>query len=205
MSWANQVKDCTVGTVAAGSAAVAEIVVFEGIYGVCVRTKMIGVIIAGLALGVVSGCSASEDKPTGMFDPCKEISDRTIRSAGFDPDTKKVVQTLTNYSVKCEISPLSGYGSLYLEHPSALAPIRTYDAYLASAQRVANSPGGHAPTVTKINGRDAYVGPKSMLGCEVNLRTATGVMTVEATNADENTCASAQNIAAILEPSIGSR
>ncbi|MEU1428570.1 hypothetical protein ABZ412_15990 [Nocardia sp. NPDC005746] len=169
------------------------------------RTKLIGVIVAGLAVGVVGGCSKSESAPAGMFDPCKEIRKSAIRSAGYDPESKKDVPTIGDYSVKCRFTSYSGHESLYLEHPSAAAPIRSYEGYLASAQSAVNSPGGQAPTVTKINGRDAYVGPQTILGCTVILRTATAVMSVEVSYADGNTCVSAQNAATVFEPAIGTR
>ncbi|MFJ4654584.1 DUF3558 family protein [Nocardia sp. NPDC088792] len=169
------------------------------------RAPLSGVVIAALALCAVSGCSASSPKPTGAFDPCKEITDSTIRNAGFDPNTKKTVQTVANYTVRCEISSAGGLGTLYLEHPNVLAPIQTYDAYLASARSVVGQPGGEAPTVTTINGRDAYVGPHTMLGCDVALRTAISVMIVQVRYSDETTCASAQQVATLLEPSIGNR
>lgn len=169
------------------------------------RTKLIGVIVAGLAVGVVSGCSTSESAPAGMFDPCKEIRKSAIRSAGYDPETKKDVPTIGDYSVKCQFTAYSGHERLYLEHPSAAAPIRTYEGYLASAQSAVKSPGGQAPTVTKINGRDAYYGPQTIVGCTLSLRTAAGVMSVEVSYAEGNTCVSAQNAAAIFEPAIGSR
>ncbi|MGQ4615149.1 DUF3558 family protein [Nocardia sp. R7R-8] len=169
------------------------------------RMLLAGVVTAVIALGASSGCSATESKPTGMFDPCKEITDRVIWSAGFDPRTKKAVETLTGRSVRCQFSSAGGTGTLHLEHPNALALPWTYERYLASAQSVANSPGGQAPAVTKINGRDAYVGPQTMLGCAVNLRTATGVLTVEVWYPDEETCAPAQKVAATLEPNIGGR
>ncbi|MGW4534563.1 hypothetical protein ACWEOI_26820 [Nocardia sp. NPDC004340] len=169
------------------------------------RTKLIGVIVAGLAAGVVSGCSDSDSSPTGMFDPCKEIRKSALRGAGYDPETKKDVPTIGDYSVKCRFTSFSGHETLSLEHPSAAAPIRTYEGYLASAQSAVKSPGGQAPTVTKINGRDAFYGPQTILGCTVTLRTATGVMSVEVSYADGNTCVSAQNAATIFEPAIGGR
>ncbi|MEV6768869.1 DUF3558 family protein [Nocardia sp. NPDC051030] len=169
------------------------------------RAKLVGVLVVGLAFGAVSGCSDSESTPTGMFDPCAEISDNAIKSAGFDPATKESVQGVTPYSVRCRISSSGRSGSLGLEHPNGVAPPRTYEAYLASAQSVANSPGGQAPTVTQINGRDAYVGPQSILGCAVHLRTATGVLSISVNYFDANNCPSAERVSAILEPSIGDR
>ncbi|MBF5001793.1 DUF3558 family protein [Nocardia sp. BSTN01] len=169
------------------------------------RARLIGLAIAVVALGAVSGCSAAASKPTGMFDPCKEIPDTAIRSAGFDPRTKELAETLTGDSVKCKFTSAGGTGVLYLEHPNALAPMRSYESSLASAQSVGESPGGQAPVVTKINGRDAYLGPQILLGCAVNLRTATGVLTVQVDYSDHNDCPSAQEAAAALEPSIGSR
>ncbi|WP_433664999.1 DUF3558 family protein [Nocardia sp. CA-128927] len=153
----------------------------------------------------MSGCSASASTPTGMFDPCKEIADSAIRGAGFDPATKKVVETIGGYSVSCKISSGGGLGSLDFEHPNATAGVRTYESYLASAQSVVNRPGGQAPTITKVNGRDAYVGPQTIFGCAVNLRTATGVLSINVTYHEADDCPSAQRVAASLEPSIGSR
>lgn len=166
---------------------------------------MVGVVVAGLALGAVSGCSASASTPTGRFDPCKEIADSAIRSAGFDPGSKKLVETIAGYSVKCQISSGGGLGSLDFEHPNAKASVRTYESELASAQSVVGQPGGQAPTVIKVNGRDAYVGPQTIFGCAVNLRTATGVLRINVTYHDADDCPSAQRIATALEPSIGSR
>ncbi|MFD6358003.1 hypothetical protein [Nocardia tengchongensis] len=170
-----------------------------------VRKNLIGLIVAGLAVGLVGGCSGSESKPAGMFDPCQEFSKSALRSAGYDPETRKDVPTIGDYSVKCQFTSFSGHETLSLEHPSVVAPVRSYEAYLAAAQSAVNRPGGQAPTVTKINGRDAYVGPETILGCTVSLRTATGVMTVEVAYANGNTCVGAQNAATILEPGIGTR
>ncbi|UGT42400.1 hypothetical protein LTV02_02985 [Nocardia yamanashiensis] len=160
------------------------------------------VLVVALAAFTLTACSSSEPARTGPFDPCTEISDAVFKDARYDPASKKTTQTVTGRESRCTLSgtTASDHGSLMLEHPNTVTVGLTYDYFLASAQS-----GGTAATVTKVNGRDAYLSGQGLLGCTITLRTATSALSLTVSDHHSSDCPAAERVAAKLEPSIGSR
>lgn len=133
--------------------------------------------------------------PTVPFDPCVDIDDSTIRSAGFDPSSR------TRSDVIGDVFTLLGCqvdGEQKLI--TLLSGNEPFDDY-----RTRNGEG--AQTIS-VNGREAFVGPNLINpdGCTLAMKTKYGVMVVDAINRTRVRlggvpgCDRVPEIASLIEP-----
>lgn len=101
------------------------------------------------------------------FDPCLDIDEATYRKVGFDPATRKRQDRFTETAVLgCTVDGPDRWATL-------MAANADFDGQWRAAQ--------HRATMTKVNGRDAYIGLNAVNdnGCTLVMRTSFGMMIVD--------------------------
>ncbi|MBF6351086.1 DUF3558 domain-containing protein [Nocardia flavorosea] len=117
------------------------------------------------------GQHVNKNRPDVVFDPCTWVSDETIREAGFDPATRERGQDF-----------LAEWTFLVCEFESEVISLSVMSGNVTLEEEIQKSlKSGPWQRQIKVNGRDATMGTDPQLpdSCEVNIRTAVGVVFVD--------------------------
>lgn len=147
------------------------------------------------------GPDVNKNRPDVVFDPCTWIRDDAIRDAGFDPASRKRGEDF-----------VAEYTFLTCRFESELIDISVMSGNVTLEEEIQkSSKTGPWQQQIMVNGRDATMGKDPELPgfCELNIRTAVGVVFLEQRLSLEgriqktDPCMNIERTAALIEQEIG--
>jgi hypothetical protein len=171
------------------------------------RRALLLVVAAGAitlaGCGAPAGGSSASPVPAALqapaaFDPCRDVDDRTVRAAGFNPATREPRPASGEYTAACE----------YTSPEMSLIVSTSATSFEAFRDRYEGVREG-----LDIGPRPAVIvrRPEQDQPCELAMKTAGGIITlqtvvsVSARQWGMDRCGGIVAIATDIEPSIGSR